>query len=79
MKVMIIRLLLSFCTTADNTQSCYFHILYYSKTVKQQLDFPFSKKTINYQSLQINFPAENGNFEDEKKLLAELDKEKWEE
>ena len=44
MRVQINRILLSFCSTDDITQYCYLYTLYYSKTVKQQIDFHFSKK-----------------------------------
>ena len=43
MKVKMIRFLLSFFSTDDNTQNCYFHTLCFSETVKQQIDFRFKK------------------------------------
>ena len=44
MKVQKSFRLFSFCSSDDNTQYCYFPMFYYSKSVKQQIDFPFSKR-----------------------------------
>ena len=44
MKVQKIIRLLSFCSTDDNTQYCYFHSLFSSKSLKQQINFLFSKR-----------------------------------
>ena len=73
MEVQFFRILQSVCSTDVSTNYRYFHTVYYSKTVKRQIDFPFSTE---YQLIFFDnyFSRRRRQLGGTKKLAA-LDKQ----
>ena len=70
--------MLSFCSTDENTQYCYFHSLFSSKCVKQQYKSLFSQRQSIVNHRFLVFSEENDNSEEKKKTCRFEHGKVWE-